>query len=120
MSKTILRVYKKHTTVHANESEIENEQSIDAQNKKAEINKKNAETGDIEAQTNLKVRLSYFIAALIVVILFFQFHIACKYLTHLIEMKKEIPKEVIISIFAASAAVTTLMGFILKGLFNSK
>lgn len=114
-------IYKSTTKpVNKNESRLDDERLSDEEDKKAGIKKKNAETGDIKAQTWLKVGLSIFIAFTMSAILFFQFHIACKYLAHIIEMKKEIPKEVIISIFAASAAVTTLMGFILKGLFNSK
>lgn len=118
----ISRIRNKNTNtpVYKDELGIDTELSIDDQDKQAGIKKKDAETGDIKAQTWLKVGLSIFIAIIMSAILFFQFYIACRYLTHIIEMEKEIPKEVVISIFAASAAVTTLMGFILKGLFNSK
>lgn len=97
-----------------------NAKQEDTEEKKAKNRKLDAETGDIKAKTWLKIGLSIFISLIMAAMYYFQFMVVDKYISHLLELKKEIPESVIISVLAASSSVVTLMGFILKGLFGSK
>lgn len=114
------RVTPKHKDVHDTEASITEKQDIDEKQKEADIGNKTALTKDIIALTRLKVGLSVFIALFMVSMFIFQWVEVGKYLGSLTAMQKEVPKEVIIAILAASSSVVTLMGFILKGLFRSK
>lgn len=109
-------------SIEADDSEekIEKITSIHYQRAISEIHASNAQTNDIEAQTNLKIILSFIIAGLMILTFVFQVHAVSMYMFNMLESGKEIPVEVIVGVLAISSSVVTLMGFILKGLFQTK
>lgn len=97
-----------------------NAKQENTEEKKAKTRKLDAETGDIKAKTWLKIGLSIFISLVMAAMFALQCIVTDRYISQLLELKKEIPESVIISVLAAGSSVVTLMGFILKGLFSSR
>jgi hypothetical protein len=85
----------------------------------AEERRLDAETQDIATNTQLKARLSWFIGILMLTWFVFIAWIVLYYINYQRSLSEVIPKEVILGVLTAGASVVTLMGFILKGLFNS-
>lgn len=98
------------------------EREINVQQAEVEsrIRRSDAETGDIKAQTWLKIVLSAFMCVSMVALFVFQSLALNHYFSSLDALHKEVPDSVIIAILTAASSVLTLMGFILKGLFGSK
>lgn len=102
------------------------ELSLASELDKAEIHRKNAETGHQKAQTwevyshiGLRVCAAVFVAVLLWVWMSFLFDSVDYYFSQMKELKQEIPSEVMLAVIGAGATIVGLMGFILKGLFKS-
>lgn len=116
---SIVKVQPKSRNIVDEEAEISEKQDIDVKQKESDIKNKDALTLDIRAQTILKIALSVFIILMMIAMFIFQWLSVNNYLESLMQIKKEIPKEVVMAILATSSSMVTLMGFILKGLFKS-
>lgn len=94
-------------------------ESIDRAEQKAKTDRTKAETGDIKANTWLKIGLSVFIAILMLSVLVFEVCTVKDYTNALYEAGKDIPESIILAVLGTSSSVFALMGFILKGLFKT-
>ena len=101
------------------EKDILNEQQVRTL-EDARVDHLDSLTGDQKKLTELKESLANNVLTFLwvwfsVVTLGFIFYFA-----HQVSLDKEIPKEVIISIFTCTAVIAGLVGYILKGLFGTK
>lgn len=119
-NKVIGKVTSKNTSaVDESEKDIIGELEDD-EHKKAIARNLHAAAADQEKLTELK---ESYAGAILFFMWMWCFAVAfavLTYFTYQINLGKEIPKEVIISIFTCTAVVIGLVGYILKGLFGSK
>lgn len=106
------------SVVEKSEAELNAEQGH-TENRKAEARLKNAIADDKIALTKLKEQF----AGAVMCFLWFWFGALClatiTYFSSQLALNKEIPKEVILGMFTATAIVVGLVGYILKGLFGN-
>lgn len=117
-SKIGRKIKAKSPDVSSSEEEIIG--SLDDDERSASARLTNAAAADQEKLTELKEQF----AAAILFFLWIWFGalslVVLTYFSHQMFLEKEIPKEVIISIFTCTAVVVGLVGYILKGLFGTK
>ncbi|WP_028293162.1 hypothetical protein [Oceanobacter kriegii] len=76
-------------------------------------------TGDVKANTNLKIGLSMFICLLISGWFVGLFWFIGSYFSQMQTLAEPVPSSVMLGIIGAGSGVIALMGYILKGLFKS-
>jgi len=94
-------------------------ETLKADERKAEVERSKAITGDVKANTWLKIGLSIFICCLITGWFFGLFWYLNRYFDQMNALEQIIPEAVMLAVIGAGTTIVGLMGFILKGLFKS-
>ena len=113
------KVTPKSNAITTTEKEIIDSLDND-EHQKAQIRLANATAADQEKLTELK---ESYASSILLFMRMWAVAVAiavATYFSHQMFLGKEIPKEVIISLFTCTAVVIGLVGYILKGLFGSK
>jgi hypothetical protein len=93
--------------------------TLNADERQAGVEHSKAITGDVKANTWLKIGLSVFICLLILGWFFGLFWYLGRYFDQMNSLEQIIPEAVMLAVIGAGATIVGLMGFILKGLFKS-
>ena len=93
--------------------------SLKADERQAGVEHSKAITGDVKANTWLKIGLSIFICCLIAGWFVGLFWYLDRYFDQMNALEQIIPEAVMLAVIGAGATIVGLMGFILKGLFKS-
>ncbi|WP_221797507.1 hypothetical protein [Oceanobacter mangrovi] len=104
-------------TVRETEAEVVN--TLDKAERHAKIDHRQALTGDVRANTNLKIGLSAFLCVLISGWFIGLFWLIGDYFRQMATLGIEIPSSVMLALIGAGSGVIGLMGYILKGVFKS-